>query len=150
MIPNTAMRAKDIREFSWTRYDGERVQIRSSKGKKWLWIPATRELRAHLDNLPRVHAQEDWSAGTRNPRAAASEAICRQLNSRRVDKDQRPDARRFRGMSVWSLEAAVATTRPPDLAHLRIGRSMRSQDADAIISVAANSIATLSLFETSG
>jgi hypothetical protein len=56
LVRNTAMRAKDIREFAWNRYDGERVQIRSSKGKKWLWIPATRELREHLDSLPRTGA----------------------------------------------------------------------------------------------
>ncbi|WP_369723306.1 tyrosine-type recombinase/integrase [Bradyrhizobium sp. LLZ17] len=56
LVRNTAMRAKDIREFAWTRYDGQRVQIRSSKGKKWLWIPATRELREHLDSLPRIGA----------------------------------------------------------------------------------------------
>jgi hypothetical protein len=56
LVRNTAMRAKDIREFAWNRYDGQRVQIRSSKGKKWLWIPATRELREHLDSLPRVGA----------------------------------------------------------------------------------------------
>lgn len=56
LVRNTAMRAKDIREFTWTRYDGQRVQIRSSKGNKWLWIPAPRELRAHLDSLPRVGA----------------------------------------------------------------------------------------------
>lgn len=56
LVRNTAMRAKDIREFAWSRYDGQRVQIRSSKRKKWLWIPATRELREHLDSLPRVGA----------------------------------------------------------------------------------------------
>lgn len=56
LVRNTAMRAKDIREFAWTRYDGQRVQIRSSKTGKWLWIPATRELRAHLDGLARTGA----------------------------------------------------------------------------------------------
>lgn len=56
LVRNTAMRAKDIREFAWTRYDGQRVQIRSSKTGKWLWIPATRELRAHLDGLTRTGA----------------------------------------------------------------------------------------------
>jgi hypothetical protein len=50
---NTAMRAADIRKFPWTRYDGQRVQIRSSKTGKLVWIPATRELRAHLDSLDR-------------------------------------------------------------------------------------------------
>jgi hypothetical protein len=47
------MRAADIRRFPWTRYDGERVQIRSQKTGKLLWIPATRELKAHLDGLDR-------------------------------------------------------------------------------------------------
>ncbi|MGJ4928112.1 tyrosine-type recombinase/integrase [Bradyrhizobium sp. HKCCYLS2038] len=56
LVRNTAMRASDIRKFAWTRYDGERVQIRSSKTGKWLWIPATRELKAHLDGLSRAGA----------------------------------------------------------------------------------------------
>jgi hypothetical protein len=51
LVRNTAMRAADIRKFPWTRYDGERVQIRSQKTNKLLWIPATRELKAHLDAL---------------------------------------------------------------------------------------------------
>ncbi|QOZ76705.1 integrase [Bradyrhizobium sp. CCBAU 53351] len=53
LVRNTAMRASDVRKFAWTRYDGQRVQIRSSKTGKMLWIPATRELKAHLDALPR-------------------------------------------------------------------------------------------------
>jgi integrase len=36
--------------------DGQRVQIRSSKTGKLVWIPATRELRAHLDGLGRRSA----------------------------------------------------------------------------------------------
>ena len=56
LVRNTAMRAADIRKFPWTRYDGERVQIRSQKSGKLLWIPATRELRAHLDSLTRTGA----------------------------------------------------------------------------------------------
>jgi len=56
LVRNTAMRASDVRKFAWTRYDGERVQIRSSKTGKMLWIPATRELKAHLDALPRTGA----------------------------------------------------------------------------------------------
>ncbi|MHB0784402.1 tyrosine-type recombinase/integrase [Bradyrhizobium sp. 5.13L] len=51
LVRNTAMRASDVRKFSWTRYDGSRVQIRSTKTGKLLWIPATRELKAHLDAL---------------------------------------------------------------------------------------------------
>lgn len=51
LVRNTAMRASDVRRFPWTRYDGQRVQIRSTKTGKLLWIPATRELRAHLDQL---------------------------------------------------------------------------------------------------
>lgn len=51
LVRNTGMRAKDIRTFPWTRYNGTQVQIRSSKTKKLLWIPATRELREHLDAL---------------------------------------------------------------------------------------------------
>jgi hypothetical protein len=35
LVRNTAMRAADIRKFPWTRYDGERVQIRSSKTKSF-------------------------------------------------------------------------------------------------------------------
>ncbi len=31
LVRNMGMRASDIRKFPWTRYDGERVQIRSSK-----------------------------------------------------------------------------------------------------------------------
>ncbi|MGL3208730.1 tyrosine-type recombinase/integrase [Bradyrhizobium sp. BR 1433] len=50
---NTGQRAKDIREYPWTKYDGERVTVRQSKGKKWITIPATAELRAHLDALDR-------------------------------------------------------------------------------------------------
>lgn len=56
LVRNTAMRASDVRKFAWTRYDGQRVQIRSSKTGKMLWIPATRELKAHLDALPRTGA----------------------------------------------------------------------------------------------
>ncbi|WP_426615703.1 tyrosine-type recombinase/integrase [Bradyrhizobium sp. McL0616] len=56
LVRNTAMRAGDVRKFAWTRYDGQRVQIRSSKTGKMLWIPATRELKAHLDALPRTGA----------------------------------------------------------------------------------------------
>ncbi|MGY4469335.1 hypothetical protein ACVWWK_005044 [Bradyrhizobium sp. LB9.1b] len=56
LVRNTAMRASDVRKFAWTRYDGQRVQIRSSKTGKMLWIPATRELKAHLDALPRSGA----------------------------------------------------------------------------------------------
>ncbi|WP_027553174.1 integrase [Bradyrhizobium sp. Cp5.3] len=56
LVRNTAMRASDVRKFAWTRYDGQRVQIRSSKTGKMLWIPATRELKAHLDGLPRTGA----------------------------------------------------------------------------------------------
>lgn len=51
LVRNTAMRASDVRKFSWTRYDGSRVQIRSTKTGKLLWIPATRELRIYLDAL---------------------------------------------------------------------------------------------------
>ncbi|WP_262048628.1 tyrosine-type recombinase/integrase [Bradyrhizobium sp. Bra78] len=56
MVRNTAMRASDIRKFPWTRYDGSRVQIRSTKTGKLLWIPATRELKAHLDALKETKA----------------------------------------------------------------------------------------------
>lgn len=56
LVRNTAMRASDVRKFAWTRYDGQRVQIRSSKTGKMLWIPATRELKVHLDALPRAGA----------------------------------------------------------------------------------------------
>jgi integrase len=53
LVRNTAMRAADIRKFPWTRYNGTQVQIRSQKTGKLVWIPATRELRAHLDGLTR-------------------------------------------------------------------------------------------------
>ncbi|WP_454627670.1 tyrosine-type recombinase/integrase [Bradyrhizobium cenepequi] len=53
LVRNTAMRAGAIRKFPWSRYDGKRVQIWSTKNKKWLWIPATIELKAHLDGLER-------------------------------------------------------------------------------------------------
>lgn len=56
LVRNTAMRASDIRKFPWTRYNGQQVQIRSSKTGKLVWIPATRELKAHLDSLDRVGA----------------------------------------------------------------------------------------------
>jgi hypothetical protein len=56
LVRNTAMRASDIRKFPWNRYNGEKVQIRSSKTGKLVWIPATRELRAHLDGLTRTGA----------------------------------------------------------------------------------------------
>jgi hypothetical protein len=56
LVRNTAMRASDIRKFPWTRYNGQQVQIRSSKTGKLVWIPATRELRAHLDGLARTGA----------------------------------------------------------------------------------------------
>ena len=60
------MRAADIRKFPWNRYDGERVQIRSQKTGKLVWIPATRELRAHLDGLTRTGglAQRRGQGGT--------------------------------------------------------------------------------------
>ena len=53
---NTAMRAVDIRKFPWSRYNGEQIQIRSQKTGKLVWIPATRELRTHLDGLTRTGA----------------------------------------------------------------------------------------------
>ncbi|MEY9185339.1 hypothetical protein ABIG06_006838 [Bradyrhizobium sp. USDA 326] len=56
LVRNTAMRASDVRKFAWTRYDGQHVQIRSSKTGKMLWIPATRELKVHLDALRRAGA----------------------------------------------------------------------------------------------
>ena len=56
LVRNTAMRASDVRKFPWTRYNGEQVQIRSSKTGKLVWIPATRELKAYLDALPRAGA----------------------------------------------------------------------------------------------
>jgi len=56
LVRNTAMRASDIRKFPWTRYNGHQVQIRSSKTGKLVWIPATRELTAHLDGLTRTGA----------------------------------------------------------------------------------------------
>jgi len=56
LVRNTAMRASDIRKFPWTRYNGQQVQIRSSKTGKLVWIPATRELRVHLDGLTRTGA----------------------------------------------------------------------------------------------
>ncbi|UPT93931.1 integrase [Bradyrhizobium barranii subsp. apii] len=56
MVRNTAMRASDVRRFPWTRYDGSRVQIRSTKTSKLLWIPATRELKGHLDTLKETKA----------------------------------------------------------------------------------------------
>jgi Phage integrase family len=48
---NTGQRAKDIREYPWAKYDGERVTVRQSKGNKWITIPASAELKAHLDAL---------------------------------------------------------------------------------------------------
>jgi integrase len=56
LVRNTAMRASDVRKFPWTRYNGQQVQIRSSKTGKLVWIPATRELKAHLDGLERTGA----------------------------------------------------------------------------------------------
>lgn len=56
LVRNTAMRASDVRKFPWTRYNGHQVQIRSSKTGKLVWIPATRELKAHFDALPRSGA----------------------------------------------------------------------------------------------
>lgn len=56
LVRNTAMRAADIRKFPWNRYNGQQVQIRSQKTGKLVWIPATRELRAHLDELTRAGA----------------------------------------------------------------------------------------------
>src|SRR5689334_12768896 len=47
LVRSTAMRAADIRKFAWSH----RVQIRSQKTVKLLWIPATRELKAYLDAL---------------------------------------------------------------------------------------------------
>ena len=56
LVRNTAMRASDIRKFNWTQYNGEKVQIRSRKTNKLVWIPATRELKTHLDGLERKGA----------------------------------------------------------------------------------------------
>ncbi len=53
LVRNTAMRAGATRKFAWSRYDGEKVQVQSTKSGKWVWIPATRELKAHLDGLTR-------------------------------------------------------------------------------------------------
>jgi len=50
---NTGQRAKDIREYPWNKYDGERIRVKQSKGGKWISIPASTELRAHLDALDR-------------------------------------------------------------------------------------------------
>lgn len=56
LVRNTGMRASDVRKFPWTRYNGEQIQVRSSKTGKLVWIPATRELKAHLDGLARTGA----------------------------------------------------------------------------------------------
>ncbi len=56
LVRNTGMRAGDIRKFPWARYNGEQVQIRSSKSGKLVWIPATRGLKAHLGGLTRTGA----------------------------------------------------------------------------------------------
>lgn len=56
LVRNIAMRASDVRKFPWARYNGDQVQIRSSKTGKLVWIPATRELKAHLDALTRTGA----------------------------------------------------------------------------------------------
>jgi integrase len=55
LVRNTAMRALDIREFTWDRYDGKKVKIRSDKTKGELVpTPATRELKKYLDGLDRT------------------------------------------------------------------------------------------------
>jgi integrase len=53
LVRNTAMRAGAVRKFAWSRYNGEKVHVWSTKSGKWVWIPATRELKAHLDGLTR-------------------------------------------------------------------------------------------------
>ncbi|MGJ4997270.1 tyrosine-type recombinase/integrase [Bradyrhizobium sp. HKCCYLS3077] len=53
LVRNTGQRAADIRQFPWVKYDGERIEVRQSKTGKLLKIPATRELKAHLNGLPR-------------------------------------------------------------------------------------------------
>jgi integrase len=57
LVRNTGMRAIDIRGFTWDRYDGQNVKIRSHKTKGKLVlvpIPATRELKEYLDGLERT------------------------------------------------------------------------------------------------
>jgi integrase len=50
---NTGQRAKDIREYPWSKYDGVRTTVKQSKGGKWITIPVSSELKAHLDALDR-------------------------------------------------------------------------------------------------
>jgi hypothetical protein len=37
LVRNTAMRAGAVRKFAWSRYDGEKVQVWSTKNKRWVW-----------------------------------------------------------------------------------------------------------------
>ena len=53
LVRNTAMRAGAIRKFAWSRYNGEKVQVWSTKSKRWVWIPRHPRAAGALDSLTR-------------------------------------------------------------------------------------------------
>lgn len=51
---NTGQRQKDIRELSWSAYDGENIRLRQSKTGALVDMPCPAELKSYLDKLPRA------------------------------------------------------------------------------------------------
>jgi len=54
LVRNTGQRQKDIRELTWSAYDGSTISLRQSKGKKLIRVPCPIELKTYLDGLPRT------------------------------------------------------------------------------------------------
>lgn len=52
LVRNLGQRQKDLRELAKTKYDGATIEVRQSKGGKFIRVPVTKELKAHLDALP--------------------------------------------------------------------------------------------------
>lgn len=54
MASDTGQRSGDLRALRWSAYDGKAIKLKQSKGGRWVYIPATKELKAMLDAEPRA------------------------------------------------------------------------------------------------
>jgi integrase len=50
----TGQRRSDLVKMKWSQFDGEFIEVRQQKTGDLLWIPCHKELRAELENMPRV------------------------------------------------------------------------------------------------
>lgn len=50
---HTGQRQGDLRILPWSAYDGRAISLRQGKGKRHVYVPATRALKAALDAAPR-------------------------------------------------------------------------------------------------